>query len=87
MPITKQSTVSHALTTISLDMAAMTMTCGFIRTIDGGQESSYAFQIEGAELAALFATQATPGQPLADEITAAIYNYAVSKGLVAGNVS
>ena len=86
MPITKSSTVTHTLMSINLDMSAMVMTVGFTKHIDGVFESNVSFQITGVDLGTLFATQAAAGQALSDEITVAIYNYAVSSGKISGDV-
>lgn len=84
MPITKQVTVTHTLMKINVDMAAMSMWCYFERKTDGIVDGGYEVNINGTDLAALFSTQATAAQPLSDEITVAIYNYAVANNLIAG---
>lgn len=87
MPITKTSTITHTLMSLNLDMGSAVMVCGFARQIDGVLDTNIAITIAGTDFATLLATQAAAGQALSDEITVAIYNYAVAKGLITGTVA
>ena len=87
MPVSKQSTIAFTIYKINLDMLQGTMIVTFLRTIDGAQDGTVEAFISGQEMLNLIATQATAGQPLGDEITTALYSYAVGKGLITGTIS
>ena len=87
MPITKQTTVSHVLMKLSVDMATMSTLCYFHRFVDGEVDGGFEMPISGPDMAELLSTPAKDGQPIGGEVTNAIYQYAVSKGLIVGEIS
>ena len=87
MPVTQATNLVSTISTIHVDMGAMEMSVTFARAVDGVPVDTQKFLVAGESLAALLATQANAGQSLGDEITAAIYNYAVTNGVTAGTVS
>jgi hypothetical protein len=87
MPITLNTNVVYTLTSVNVDMIAGEMAAGFSITVNGQPAQSQTIMISGAPLATLFATQATAGQALNDEIALAIYNYVVSNNLIIGTIS
>jgi hypothetical protein len=87
MPVTKQSSVSYTLMAINVSMSSGYIACTFVRKIDNDPMGNLDLLIEGADMAALLATQATSGQPLGSEITDAIYAHAIGKGVIAGDIS
>ena len=87
MPVTKQSTVAYTLVAITVSMTGGYVSCSFARTIDGVPVGAVDLLIEGADMVGLLGTQATAGQPLGNEITDAVYAYAISKGVIDGVIS
>ena len=88
MPVTNAAAViANTLVKVNVDMQLGTVWCHFARTINGNDDGGVDMTIEGADTVALFATQATAGQPLNTEITDAIYAYAIAQGVISGVVS
>lgn len=86
MPITRNVTLSSVLVTFTLDVPSMTAHCLFQNYMDGNAAGTAEFSVSGAELAEIMATPAMTGKSRADDITEAIYAYAVSKGLITGSI-
>lgn len=87
MPVTQATSIVSTISTIHVDMGSMEMTVTFNRTVDGVNVDTLKFLVAGQSLATLLATQANAGQSLGDEITLAIYNYAVANQVTTGTVS
>ena len=87
MPITQATSITATISTIYVDMVAMTMAVTFNRSVNGVALDSPIIMVPGTSLETLLATQATAGQALGSEITAAIYNYAVANSQITGVVS
>ena len=87
MPVSKQSAITYTIHKISVDMVAGNMWVYFRRVVDTIEDGGVEMNVEGSDLVSLLSTQATSAQPLADEITLAIYNYAVAKGVITGAIS
>ena len=87
MPVTKTATISYSLTQITVDMIGGFVQSHFTRSIDGEPSGSVEMLTVGDDMLALLGTQAVAGQPLGSEITDAVYNLAISKGLIEGVIS
>ena len=88
MPVVKQSVVSFTLTEVVVSMTSMHISCTFTRAIDGVQSAdTVGLWIDGPDMMSVLATQATAGQPLGSEITDALYRYALSKGIIFGDIA
>lgn len=86
MPITRNVTLSSVLVTFTLDVPSMTARCLFQNFIDGNAGSTSEFTVSGADLGAIMAATPVPGKSRADDITEAVYGYAVSKGYIVGEI-
>ena len=87
MPITKQSTVTHTLTRVTVDMLDGYIGAAFTRSLDGVACSVVDMRVEGAAMAALLGRNTTPGTTLANDITDAIYAYALASGVLDGVIT
>jgi hypothetical protein len=87
MPVTKQSSVAYKLMAITVSMSSGYIACTFTRTIDGVSVGTLEMLIEGQDMVDLLSTQAAAGQPLGSEITDNIYAYAISKNIIAGDIT
>jgi hypothetical protein len=86
MPISRQVTLTTVLVTFSLDVPSMTAHCVFQNYIDGAAASTSEFDVVGADLAGVMAAAPDSTKTRADDITDAIYAYAISKHFIAGTV-
>ena len=87
MPITQSTSLVSTISAIIVDMISGQMTVNLAQSADGLQVATKQVIISGQPFLDLLATQATAGQALGDEITLAIYNYAVSNAELSGVVS
>ncbi len=87
MPITQSTSLVSTISAIIVDMISGQMTVNFIQAVNGSPISTQQIVISGAPFLTLLETQASAGQSLSDEITAAIYNYAVSNNIIIGAIS
>lgn len=86
MPISRTVTLTTVLITFSLDMPTMTAHCVFQNYIDGAAASTTEFSVVGADLAKVMTAPAVVGKSRADDITDAVYEYAVAHGVIVGTV-
>lgn len=82
MPITKQSTVSHVLIGLHIDMLSGEGRAVVRRYVDGEEAGDREFLVGGAQFAALLQKDS-----LGDKVTDAVYAYLASSGLVEGTIS
>ena len=92
MPITKTSTVEHHIAEAIVRMdqrthAPIGMSGSFVRSIDGVPEDIIPFEMGPADLAAFLGGATDPTLVRGDDLTLAIYRWAVDKGVVQGTVS
>lgn len=87
MPITQAASIVSTISRIVFDNDAGTITVTFDQSVSGAPIGQQTITIPGAGMASLLATQATAGQSLGDEITAAIYRYTVANTDITGTVS
>jgi hypothetical protein len=87
MPVVKQSTVSHVLIRLEIDMITVEAKVTLRKFIDGNAMGDMEFTVVGAEMMALLGSMPVAGRTRADDATLAVYEYAVSKGYVEGQIS
>ena len=92
MPITKTSTVQHFVAEAIVRMDQRThlpigMSGSFVRVIDGVPEDIIPFEMGAADLGAFLSGATDPSLSRGDDLTLAIYRWAVDKGVVQGTVS
>lgn len=87
MPITSQEPVSHVLIALNIDMTTMEARATFRRFVNGNAAGDVDLVAVGADLAALLGETVTQGLTRGDDVTAAIYAYAVAKGYIVGAIS
>ena len=92
MPITKTSTVQHFIAEALVRMDQRThlpigMSGSFVRTIDGVPEDIIPFEMSAQDLAAFLGGATDPTLARGDDLTLAIYRWAVAAGVVQGEVS
>ena len=86
MPIVKTSNLTHTLLEFEVDMANMYAVATFQQAVDGQAYGDVELRVEGEALQALLSATPVAGLSRADDITNAIYSYAVSIGAVEGNI-
>ena len=92
MPITKNSTITHHIAEAIVRMDQRThlpigMVGSFVRSIDGEPDDIIPFEMGPADLAAFLGGTTDPTLMRGDDLTLAIYRWAVSAGVVQGEVS
>ena len=87
MPVVKTATVAFTLVEVEVSMLSGHISCTFARTVDGVPSGDVDLWIDGPDMMGILATQATAGQPLGSEITDALYRYALSQGVIFGEVA
>ena len=92
MPVTKQATVEHFIAEAIVRMDQRThlpigMAGSFVRFIDGEPDDVIPFEMGPQDLGALLTGATDPALSRGDDLTLAIYHWAVDKGVIAGTVS
>ena len=87
MPITRNTVVAYTLMIVLVDMKEISMTCTFVKTVEGEAIDKVIVRITGNEMIALLGAQGSSGKPRGNDITDAVYEYALSSGAIAGVIS
>lgn len=87
MPITRTSSVSFFLIQLNFDVEAAAMVATLRRVIDGQQDGTITFQLTSEEIGQFLLTPADGTKTRRDDITLKVYEIAVARGLVSGEVS
>ena len=92
MPITKDSIITHYIAEAIVRMDQRThlpisMSGSFVRMIDGVLDDVVPFEMGAADLGALLTGATDPALSRGDDLTLAIYRWAVASGVIVGTVS
>jgi len=87
MPVTKSAVLTHTLTGLSIDMTVPQLVVKFVRAIDGVPQNDVLATIEGTEFLGIIAVPGVVDKPRGADITDAIYDYAITKGIISGTIA
>ena len=88
MPITTQKAFSYVIVRMNIDMDSGTIACALREYIDSvANPTLIEFDITGADFIAFLDQVVDTGRSRADDTTRAVYQYAVSQEIVAGEIS
>lgn len=86
MPVITQKEVSYVLANVSADMEQGHIVANLRRFLDGEDTGIIEVVVQGEDFAALLLAVPEPGQTRADDIAQMVYNHAVSKGRISGEI-
>ena len=86
MPISKNATINHTLMNVVVDIPGAYMLCTFRKDIDGIGQGDVVMRVDGADMLGIIGVPASGVKSRADDITDAVYEYAVSSGAIAGSI-
>jgi len=87
MPITSTTQAQYVLANATADMDSMHVVANLRWIVDGKDCGLIEVVVQGEDFAQALAAPPIPGLTRADDIVTMIYQYALSKGIVSGEIS
>ena len=87
MPVSHTSTDSYVIAGITVDMGGPALDVAFNRFVDGQQIGGPTMRLEGDAFLAVFGVPGDPGKPRAIDMADALYNAALTAGIITGVLS
>lgn len=87
MPVTTTKTVSYVLANVTCDMDTFSVVANLRWLVDGQDCGLIEVKAQGQDFADILGAMPATGLTRGDDIALLVYNFAVSKGIISGNIS
>lgn len=87
MPVTTTKTVSYVLANVTCDMDAMTVVANLRWLVDGVDCGLIRVEAQGEDFGAILTAVPSSGLSRGDDIALLVYDFAVSRGIISGDIS
>ena len=86
MPVTANAVVSYTLMRLTIDMEQMTGTAVLRKMVDGEVVGTVEYQAVGDDLIALLMATPDATKTRGNDVTDAVYQFAVDRGFISGTI-
>lgn len=87
MPIVRNAVVSHTLVNVQVDIPGAYMVATFRKDVDGQGAGFVPLRIEGPDMMNIIGAPAHADKARADDITDAVYAFAIASNAIAGEIA